>query len=121
MNEHDRQLLAAAAHAQEIFSQPVYRIRVVQGSYNSIANAKFHMAPPNVTPFPLSSSSIQTDFMEKQVPEGVPFSCHSEEKIFEAHKEPEVKEESISSAAASIAAHEACKRWRLRWSLHLVF
>uniref|UniRef100_A0A1D1YKX2 DnaJ subfamily C member 7 n=1 Tax=Anthurium amnicola TaxID=1678845 RepID=A0A1D1YKX2_9ARAE len=78
---------------------------------NPGVNVKF--SSPTAQLFPDVSISSQMDSTNAQA-RGPSVPQCSEGKRLEINKKPEVKQESISIAAASIAAKEACEKWRLR-------
>ncbi|XP_058107235.1 uncharacterized protein LOC131250873 [Magnolia sinica] len=82
------------------------RGKVAPDSYSSTPNAKAGLASPAPQFFP-PSSSLQHSHSEGQKGE----SAVSQN---EAYKEQGVRQESLSTAAATAAAQEACEKWRLR-------
>ncbi|KAJ4979280.1 hypothetical protein NE237_010060 [Protea cynaroides] len=87
------------------------RLRIGQDLYNSTPNAKFHM--PSTSQFlPFARSTFLSGAGQSKKGDSSTSDSKGEMRS-EADKEPDVKQGSISSAAARTAAQE-CEKWRLR-------
>lgn len=89
------------------------RLKVDQDTSNTIPNAKFPYASSSVQFIPVSGASLllspgrgqrgdQSNLLHKGVDES------------SADKGQDNKQESVSTSAATVAAQEACEKWRLR-------
>ncbi|KAF8398323.1 hypothetical protein HHK36_017250 [Tetracentron sinense] len=89
------------------------RMKVGHDSYDSTPNAKVQFASSSLQFFPIASDS--SPFGPGQGQKGdFSISQNQDENKSEACKEPEVKQESFSTADdATSAAQEACEKWRL--------
>uniref|UniRef100_A0A5B7BJ91 J domain-containing protein n=1 Tax=Davidia involucrata TaxID=16924 RepID=A0A5B7BJ91_DAVIN len=102
------QLSAAARHQKK-----KNRMKVGQDAYNSTPNAKLPHESSSVRFFSLSGTSSLLSPGQGQKGDA-PTSLSKGVNTSEVVKELEINQESISIPAASVAAQEACEKWRLR-------
>lgn len=95
-----------------------HRLKVSNDNYSSFVNDKVPLESPTSPFFPISGTSSNPSPWQGRKGDESKLFGKSENKS-ELTKEQEVKQVSFSSAT-SIAAQEACEKWRLRFNLCLI-